>query len=242
MEVGYKCARSEGNQKSVELQIIHNNSIFSVLTLPECNPSTSASSSSETDGSSDSDSDDSASSYIDDSTIIDTSDIDTSSELTTERDSINEGKFKWHPKQLKIQLVFAQKIGRWINSCCFQFAQQFFSDKDSDTPVGSINEGLVIGITAIVVALVLILILVLGLFLFWKKRKSRHKPEISLELEKVELAHTRSVKLTGVTLLHKIGAGNFGEVFCGEWTNTQVALKKINSQDLEALKELNMLQ
>ncbi len=38
-------------------------------------------------------------------------------------------------------------------------------------------------------------------------------------------------QLTDVNILEKLGAGNFGEVYKGEWNGAEVALKKLKSQE-----------
>ena len=52
-------------------------------------------------------------------------------------------------------------------------------------------------------------------------------------------------KITDVTVLGKIGGGNFGDVFRGKWNRTtDVALKKLKSREHleEFLREASMLQ
>jgi predicted Ser/Thr protein kinase len=60
----------------------------------------------------------------------------------------------------------------------------------------------------------------------------------------LEMKNTLPV-ISGVTVTIKLGGGNFGEVFKGEWKGTFVALKKLKSsasQDFEEFaKESTML-
>src|SRR5690606_10859942 len=110
------------------------------------------------------------------------------------------------------------------------------------------NQGVDTTVVIVVIVVVTLLLLIVGIlsvgiFLFWKKRKSKDKPapgREDLELNTHNKSVEISAKLSGITLQHKIGAGNFGEVYCGMWTKTPVALKKINSEELGFLKELSM--
>lgn len=47
--------------------------------------------------------------------------------------------------------------------------------------------------------------------------------------------------IDGVKVGQKLGNGNFGEVYKGEWKGTEVALKKLKNSSEEFVKESEML-
>lgn len=45
-----------------------------------------------------------------------------------------------------------------------------------------------------------------------------------------------TTEITSVAVKQKLGAGNYGEVYYGEWNGTGVALKKLKDDEVEEFK------
>ncbi len=77
---------------------------------------------------------------------------------------------------------------------------------------------------------------IIGVF-FIIRRKQQHR-----ELGEYEMPDTEQLK--GITIKTKLGTGNFGEVYHGDWNGAEVALKRLKSaEDLEEfVKEIRILR
>eukprot|EP01119_Soliformovum_irregulare_P011271 TRINITY_DN2815_c0_g1_i1.p1 TRINITY_DN2815_c0_g1~~TRINITY_DN2815_c0_g1_i1.p1 ORF type:complete len:629 (+),score=214.23 TRINITY_DN2815_c0_g1_i1:86-1972(+) len=87
----------------------------------------------------------------------------------------------------------------------------------------------------LIVAVVVVVVLLRRNF-----RKRNEKRKISAEDERRSLA-LRNLKLNDVKVFGKIGGGNFGEVFSGDWNGTKVALKRMNEGEEYFVREMETM-
>lgn len=113
------------------------------------------------------------------------------------------------------------------------FTSQMPVDNELNSSPSKLSSGVIGGIvggTAVFLIIAVVAGVCLGI-LFYRKR---YQGEQTTEL-RLLTADPRS--LPDIEIKHKLGEGNFGQVFFGEWKGAPVALKKLNQSEFAAFAQ-----
>lgn len=84
--------------------------------------------------------------------------------------------------------------------------------------------------------LVVLVIVVIVIFVL-KRRKTKKEKMIELTGVRTKPNIDTKLELKNIEVKHKLGEGNFGEVYYGLWDGTPVALKKINEEEYGGIEK-----
>ena len=90
-------------------------------------------------------------------------------------------------------------------------------------------------IVVIVIVLVAVIAVLSAAFIYYRRRVKKMAQNIEMK----PIVHQNVIK--DVKVGYRLGTGNFGDVYKGEWKGTEVALKKLKNSSEEFIKESEML-
>lgn len=102
------------------------------------------------------------------------------------------------------------------------------------------NAAIIVGVAFAVVFAVLVTCIIVGLvyFLKFRKRGKRFRP-LQAQLQDLKL----NTHLQDIVLGERLGGGHYGTVFRGEWKGSDIAAKRIEDDDFQAIEnEINILK
>ena len=96
-----------------------------------------------------------------------------------------------------------------------------------------------IGLLVLVIIIIVVIVLVVR-----KKKRSRVNSHSHSLIEPHSALELHTLVLDDIVIKERLGGGNFGDVFRGDWNGTAVALKLLKSEDhfKEFQREAEMLQ